>query len=347
MKVLHAFSSSALPLHMSGMVRQSPWGLAVVALLGLSGCLPANRVWVREELALVQAQMAAVRDRVLVVEEQFGRLDPKVDRILAQMEQLTFRQTDPAEHPADRRLVVDGATFVAGTTGLTPAARQAIDAFIRQVPGLQERQVVVVGHADRSGPEEANYRLGQRRAAEVAHYLVGAHGFDPVRVRVTSAGDTRPMADNATAEGRQQNRRVEILVYRDQVQLPTEARQRQLPRKLTEEQRQQLFRTLREDPKVPLAVVSITGDGESYAFAKELDALFNTAGWATRGVSQQTASGIPPGLTFLTQSSDVPILARAIRLQDTLHAIGIAAQSRALESMPQGLLMLVVGPQPR
>jgi outer membrane protein OmpA-like peptidoglycan-associated protein len=346
MNPLHLSSSSTLPLDVGGIVRWSPWGLAVVALLGLSGCLPADRGWVREELALVQAQMAAVRDRVALVEQQFGRLDPKLDRILAQTEQLASRQMDPPEHPPDGKLVVD-AIFAAGTTALTLAARQSIDAFIRQVPRVQERQVVVVGHTDRTGSEEANYRLGQQRAAAVAHYLLDEHGLDPMRVRVTSAGDTRPVADNATAEGRQQNRRVEILVYRDQAQLPAEVRQHREPRRLTEDQREQLLRTLREDPKVPLAVVSITGDGESYAFAKELDALFNTAGWATRGVSQQTASGIPPGLTFLTQSSDVPILARAIRLQDTLHAIGIAAQSRALESMPQGLLMLVVGPQPR
>jgi outer membrane protein OmpA-like peptidoglycan-associated protein len=352
MKLLHTFFPSPLPLNESGIVRRSSWALAAVALLGLSGCLPAGRGWVREELAVVLVQMAEVRDRVAVVEQKFGRLDPKVDRILVQVEQLASRQTEPggltgpAEPPSDHKLVVDGETFAAGMTGLTPAARQAIDAFIRQVPGVRERQVVVVGHTDHTGSDEANYRLGERRAAAVAHYLLGAHGFDPVRVRVTSAGGTRPVADNTTTEGRQQNRRVELVVYRDQVQMPTEI-QRQLSRKLTEDQREQLLRTLREDPKVPLAVVSISGDGESYAFAKELDALFNTAGWSSRGVSQETVSGIPPGLTFVTKSGDAVMLARAVRLQNTLHTMGIAAQSRALESMPQGLLMLVVGPQPR
>jgi hypothetical protein len=194
---------------------------------------------------------------------------------------------------------------------------------------------------------EANYRLGQRRAAVVAHYLLDAHGLDPVRVRVTSAGDTRPLVDNATAAGRQQNRRVEILVYRDQAQSPTEIRQRQQPRKLTEDQREQLLRTLREDPKVPLTVVSTSGDGESYAFAEELDTLFNIAGWPTRGVSQQRVGGIPPGLTFVAKSGDAAVFARAVRLQGSLHAMGIATQSRALESMQQGLLMLIVGPKPR
>ena len=80
-------------------VQWSPWGLAVVALLGLSGCLPADRGWVQEQLAVMQAQMAVVRDRVALVEQQFGRLDPKLDRILAQTEQLASRQIDPAEHP--------------------------------------------------------------------------------------------------------------------------------------------------------------------------------------------------------------------------------------------------------
>jgi outer membrane protein OmpA-like peptidoglycan-associated protein len=346
MNPLHLTASSTLPLDVGRIVQWSPWGLAVAALLGLSGCQPADRGWVQEQLAVVQIQMAAVRDRVALVEQQFGHLDPKLDRILAQTEQLASRQMDPAEHLPDGRLVVD-AIFAAGTTALTPAARQSIDAFIRQVPRVQERQVVVVGHTDRTGSEEANYRLGQQRAAAVAHYLLDEHRLDPVRLRVTSAGDTRPVADNATAEGRQQNRRVEILVYRDQAQLPAETQQRREPRRLTEGQREQLLQTLREDPKVPLTVVSIAGDNESYAFAEELDALFDIAGWPTRGVSQQTISGVPSGLTFITKSGDVPVYARAARLQDTLQAMGIAAQSSALESMPQGLLMLVVGPKPQ
>jgi outer membrane protein OmpA-like peptidoglycan-associated protein len=363
MKPAHASPSSSLPLDMDEIVSRSLWGLAVLALLGLSGCVPADRAWVRGELALVQVQVAEVRDRVVTVEQQFGRLDPKVDRILFEVEQLASRQTNLGE-PPDHRLVVNGSTFAAGAAALIPAARQSIDAFIRQVPGVQERQLVVVGHTDRTGSEKANYRLAQQRAAAVAHYLLRVHGFDPARVRVTSAGDTQPVADNATAEGRQQNRRVEILVYRDQGQLPAETRQREPPRKLTmgvpaevrqrqlrhnltEDQRTALLRTLQEDPKVPLAVVSISGDGESHAFAKELDALFNTAGWATQGVIPQTVSGIPPGLTFVTKSGDAAMLARAVRLQNTLHELGIATHSRAVESMPQGSLMLIVGSQPR
>jgi hypothetical protein len=106
MKPLHTSSSSALPLNVGRIVRLFPWGVAAVALLGLSGCLPAGRGWVREELALVQVQVAEVRDRVTVVEEQFGRLDPKVDRILVHMEQRWQHSTVSYQHPAGTRFPV-------------------------------------------------------------------------------------------------------------------------------------------------------------------------------------------------------------------------------------------------
>jgi hypothetical protein len=101
MKPLHTSPSSALPSDVGGIVRRSPWGLAVVALFGLAGCLPASRGWVQEELASVQTQMAEVRDRVVVVEQQFGRLGPKVDRILAEMEQGWQQSIVSDQHPAD------------------------------------------------------------------------------------------------------------------------------------------------------------------------------------------------------------------------------------------------------
>jgi hypothetical protein len=262
-------------MNVGGIVQWSLWGLAVVVLLGLSGCLPASRGWVQGQLAPVQVQVAAVRDRVAVVEQQFGRLDPKVDRILAQIEQRW--QQSIVQHPVDTR-------------------------FTLPIPSAS--------HIPGNLPAEASLDL-------------------------TITGGATPLAEGTIPPGKLT------------VEVPAETRQRQQPRKLTEDQREQLLRTLREDSKAPLTVVSIFGDNESYAFAKQLDLLFNIAGWPTRGVSQQTVSGIPPGLTFVANSGDGAMLARAVRLQDTLHAMGIAAQSHTHESMSQGLLTLVVGPKPR
>jgi hypothetical protein len=262
-------------MDMGGIVQWPPWGLAVVALFGLSGCVPADRGWVREQLAPVQVQVAEVRDRVAVVEEQFARLDPKVDRILAQVEQRWQQDIASDQHPA-------GPHFT-----LPPPSPS-------QIPG--------------DLPAEPSIDL-------------------------TITGGGTPLGGGTIPPGA--------------VEMPAETPQRREPRDLTEGQREQLLRTLREDPKVPLAVIAISGDNESYAFAKKLDMVFDIAGWPTRGVSQEASSGVPPGLTFVTKGGDAAVVAQAARLQDTLHAMGIAAQSSALESMPEGLLMLVVGPKPR
>src|ERR671931_507746 len=97
----HISSASALPFDVRGIMGWSPWGPAVVALVAVTGCLPADRGWVREELALVQ--VAEMRDRVVVVEQQFGLLDPKVARILAQVEKHPSRRTELAGHHPDRK----------------------------------------------------------------------------------------------------------------------------------------------------------------------------------------------------------------------------------------------------
>ena len=69
--------------------------------------------------------------------------------------------------------------------------------------------VDVSGHTDNTGSESYNQALSQRRAQAVASYLQ-AQGVQPVRLQVSGYGETRPIADNATEQGRAQNRRVEI-----------------------------------------------------------------------------------------------------------------------------------------
>jgi hypothetical protein len=263
-------------MDVGGTVQRSPWGLAVMALLGLSGCLPAGRGWVQEQLAPVQVQVAEMRDRVAMVEGQLERLDPKVDRILTQMEQRRRQSIASDQHPA-----------AAGFTVELPP--------LSQLPG--------------------------NLAVETS-------------LDFTITGGTTPLGGGTIPAG-------ELTV-----EMPAETRQRREPRRLTGDEREQLLRTLREAPKVPLTVVSIAGDNESYAFARNLDMLFNIAGWPTRGVSQQAVSGVPPGLTLVSKSADATVSARAARLQDTLHAMGIAAQRGTVESIPEGILMLVVGPKP-
>jgi outer membrane protein OmpA-like peptidoglycan-associated protein len=74
---------------------------------------------------------------------------------------------------------------------------------------FRQTTVDVFGFTDSTGGEQHNFDLSQRRALAVANYLSG-QGVDPRRFAVTGFGATRPIASNATAAGRAQNRRVEI-----------------------------------------------------------------------------------------------------------------------------------------
>lgn len=70
----------------------------------------------------------------------------------------------------------------------------------------------VNGYTDSTGSETYNQQLSYRRAAGVAEKLINNEGFDPARIYVKALGESEPLADNATPEGRALNRRAEILV---------------------------------------------------------------------------------------------------------------------------------------
>jgi outer membrane protein OmpA-like peptidoglycan-associated protein len=73
-------------------------------------------------------------------------------------------------------------------------------------------QVRVMGFADSRGDKNYNRELSEKRAEAVKNYLVSTGKIDAARVSVEPMGETQPVASNATAEGRQENRRVEIAV---------------------------------------------------------------------------------------------------------------------------------------
>ncbi len=90
------------------------------------------------------------------------------------------------------------------------ASLQQITASIGQ--RYATRQVRVMGFADSRGDKSYNRELSEKRAEAVKSYLVGTGKIDGARVSVEPMGEAQPVATNATAAGRQENRRVEIAV---------------------------------------------------------------------------------------------------------------------------------------
>ena len=105
------------------------------------------------------------------------------------------------------------ALFDFDKSDLKPAGKDAIHALDEQIKsqGAQVIDINVVGHTDSIGTEEYNQALSLRRATSVKDYMV-SDGVDAGIIDVSGKGESDPVADNSTKEGRAQNRRVEISV---------------------------------------------------------------------------------------------------------------------------------------
>jgi outer membrane protein OmpA-like peptidoglycan-associated protein len=101
--------------------------------------------------------------------------------------------------------------FAPDSATLDTGGRTALAAAAGIINDGHTTAVVVQGHTDSVGTGEHNRALSERRARAVAGYLIG-HGVDPARVTSVGLGETQPLASNATAPGRRQNRRVDILL---------------------------------------------------------------------------------------------------------------------------------------
>jgi outer membrane protein OmpA-like peptidoglycan-associated protein len=100
-------------------------------------------------------------------------------------------------------------TFATDQDSVKAAFYPVLNSVALVLKKYKQTTVDVFGHTDSTGSDQHNFDLSQRRALSVANYLAG-QGVDQRRFAVTGFGKTRPVASNATAEGRAQNRRVEI-----------------------------------------------------------------------------------------------------------------------------------------
>ncbi len=92
-----------------------------------------------------------------------------------------------------------------------PGAYSDIKRMAKILRDYPQTRIRIEGHTDSTGSEEYNLRLSQRRAEAVKQLLV-AEGIDPSRIVTIGYGEARPRATNATKQGRQLNRRVEVFI---------------------------------------------------------------------------------------------------------------------------------------
>ncbi|MDB5985577.1 MAG: OmpA family protein, partial [Nevskia sp.] len=111
----------------------------------------------------------------------------------------------------EQTVILRTVNFEFNKATLTPESKSALDEVAAGLIGQPTLQVEVSGHTDAIGSAPYNLKLSQRRAQSVVTYLVGK-GVAKTHLTSKGYGKTKPIADNKTAEGRAENRRVEFKV---------------------------------------------------------------------------------------------------------------------------------------
>ncbi|WP_338792672.1 OmpA family protein [Bernardetia sp. Wsw4-3y2] len=109
---------------------------------------------------------------------------------------------------------LDNVLFETGKANLKGSSFKAIDELASAMTAKSTMEIEIAGHTDNVGDKDANLKLSQERAEAVRDYLI-KKGINANRITAKGYGDTKPVADNSTDAGKQQNRRTEVKIIKE------------------------------------------------------------------------------------------------------------------------------------
>jgi outer membrane protein OmpA-like peptidoglycan-associated protein len=112
---------------------------------------------------------------------------------------------------AKGRWATQGILFATGKADVQPESRPVLKEISETLKQHANLKILIEGHTDNVGAAAANLALSEARAAAVKTALVSQYGAEDSRITTKGFGDTKPAVPNTTAEGRAQNRRVEVV----------------------------------------------------------------------------------------------------------------------------------------
>ena len=176
-------------------------GAAIGAVIGgVAGAVIGNQSGNNRTGAVIGAATGAA------VGAAVGRRMDKQEQELRQIEGVEV--TRPSEGEISVRLTND-ILFDYNSAALRSASRSTLTELAQNFRQYPDNRIIVEGHTDATGSDQYNQRLSEQRASNVADFLID-QGVAAGAITVYGFGEARPKATNDTAEGRQQNRRVEI-----------------------------------------------------------------------------------------------------------------------------------------
>lgn len=187
----------------------------------------------RKDQEGAQAGRQQLEEQVQALRGQVQTLSVAAERSAQQLmereQELARAAAAPASGPVVATASPDGTVsfsivasllFKSGDSRIAPEGRAILARVAAQLAEAGAAAIRVEGHTDNKplkaslqGKYRSNWELSAARATSVVRYLVLEGGIAPERLSAVGYADTRPVADNATEEGRQQNRRIEIVLY--------------------------------------------------------------------------------------------------------------------------------------
>jgi chemotaxis protein MotB len=162
-----------------------------------------------------QKMIAKEFDQAIVLIKVQDVIDPILDELEDEFQEFKgFVDVSVKEDQVTIRMLGE-ATF---DTGQAQLKKDFVPLLLKigEVLSKTKGEIIVAGHTDNvpvsGGPYKSNLGLSMARAGSVAEFLINSTAIDPQRVSTMGFGEYRPLATNDTEEGRQKNRRVEIIV---------------------------------------------------------------------------------------------------------------------------------------
>jgi outer membrane protein OmpA-like peptidoglycan-associated protein len=134
-----------------------------------------------------------------------------MDKQQRELEQIDNAEVERIDEETLRISFDSDILFAVDSAVLSADSMRSLDDFAQVMQEYPKTAILVQGYTDSTGTEQHNQYLSERRAQSVEKHLA-LRGVDGSRMNAVGYGEGYPVADNATSQGRSQNRRVEILV---------------------------------------------------------------------------------------------------------------------------------------
>jgi outer membrane protein OmpA-like peptidoglycan-associated protein len=165
-----------------------------------------------EEIRSLDEQLGGVsQERVALVQRL--EAEARIREQFASIENLFTRDEARVSREGNNivlRLV--GLSFQSGQSEVDPSYRPLLEKVARAATVFPRSQIVIEGHTDSYGSDDNNMALSRTRANAVSNFLSTSFGIPTFRISAVGYGETRPIANNETPQGRERNRRIDVRI---------------------------------------------------------------------------------------------------------------------------------------